>query len=145
MAAVRILSTLSTIMVMLGSCAPPNIKTRQVANSLMPGNSAYIESHRADGHNYGCSFIEFDGKGSFLGVDQFENSLKVLDTRKARSDVLLVIYCHGWMNNAQSGDVLHFVSFLRRLADSSSIRSQNLRVEGVYLEVLQLWRRDLIG
>jgi hypothetical protein len=47
--------------------------------------------------------------------------------------VLLVIYCHGWMNNAQSGDVLHFVSFLRRLADSSSIRSQNLRVEGVYL------------
>jgi hypothetical protein len=37
------------------------------------------------------------------------------------------------MNNAQSGDVLHFVSFLRRLADSSSIRSQNLRVEGVYL------------
>jgi hypothetical protein len=88
-----------------------SIKTRQVANSLMPGNSAYIESHRADGHNYGCSFIEFDGKGSFLGVDQFENSLKVLDTRKARSDVLLVIYCHGWMNNAQSGDVLHFVSF----------------------------------
>jgi hypothetical protein len=33
---------------------------------------------------------------------------------------------------AQSGDVLHFVSFLRQVADSSSIRSQNLRVEGVY-------------
>jgi len=82
MAAVRILSTLATIMVMLGSCAPRNIKTRQVANSLTPGNSAYIESHRADGHNYGCSFIEFNGKGSFLGVDQFENSLKVLDTQK---------------------------------------------------------------
>jgi hypothetical protein len=29
------------------------------------------------------------------------------------------------MHNAQSGDVLHFVSFLRRLADSSSIRSHN--------------------
>jgi hypothetical protein len=38
----------------------------------MPGNSAYLESHRANGHNYGCSFIEFDGKGSFLGHDQFE-------------------------------------------------------------------------
>src|SRR3984893_13521028 len=133
MAVVHILSALATIKVMLGSCAPWNIKTRQVSKSLTPGNSAYIESHRADGHNYGCSFIEFDGKGSFLGDDQFENALQVLDSRKARSDVLLVIYCHGWMNNAQSGDVLHFVSFLRRLADSSSIRSQNLRVEGVYL------------
>jgi len=120
---------------MLGSFAPWNIKTRQVSsgNSVAPGDSAYIESHRADGHNYGCSFIEFDGKGGFLGCDQFENALKVLDTRKAQSDVLLVIYCHGWMNNAQSEDVLHFVSFLRRLAESSSIRSQNLRVEGVYL------------
>lgn len=71
-------------MVMLGGCAPWNIRTRQVSRekSLTPGNSAYIESHRADGHNYGCSFIEFNGKGSFLGVDQFENSLKVLDTQK---------------------------------------------------------------
>ena len=111
MAAVRILSTLATIMVMLGSCVPWNIKTRQVSKSSTLGNSAYIESHRADGHNYGCSFIEFDGKGSFLGDDQFENSLKVLDTRKARSNVLLVIYCHGWMNNAQSGDVLHLLVF----------------------------------
>jgi hypothetical protein len=112
---------------MLGSYALWNVKTRYVSGekSLTPSNSAYIESHRADGHNYGCSFIEFDGKGSFLGYDQFENSLKVLDTQKARSDVLLVIYCHGWMNNAQSEDVLHFVSVVRRLADSSSIRSQN--------------------
>jgi len=85
----------------------------------MPGDSAYIESHRDDGHNYGCSFIEFDGKGGFLGYDQFENALKVLDTRKAQSDVLLVIYCHGWMNNAQSGDVLH-----------ASTRAANTRYAG---------------
>jgi hypothetical protein len=104
MTAVRILSALP-IIVMLGSCSPWNTKTRQASgeNSLPVGDSAYIESQRSDGHNYGCSFIEFDGKGSFLGEDQFENALKVLDARKARSDVLLVIYCHGWMNNAQSG------------------------------------------
>src|SRR5258708_19668050 len=135
MAAVRILSALAIIMVMLDSCSPWNNKTRQVSgeNSLPAGDSAYIESHRGDGHNYGCSFIEFDGKGSFLGEDQFENASKVLDARKARSDVLLIIYCHGWMNNAQSGDLLHFVSFLRRLPDSRSISSQHFLIEVVSL------------
>src|SRR5260370_35552164 len=135
MAVVRLLSTLPLIMVMFGSCPPWNTKTRQVSREqpFPAGDSAYIESHRAGGNNYGCSFIEFDGKGSFLGEGQFENALEVLDARKARSDVLLVICCHGWMNNAQSGDVLHFVIFPRRLTDSSSIPLQNLRVEGVYL------------
>src|SRR5260370_35825150 len=103
---------------MLGSSAPWNIKSRLVSagNSLAPGDSAYIESHRADGHNYGCSFIEFDGKGGFLGIDQFENALKVLETRKAQSDVLLVIYCHGGMKHARSTHVLHVVICPRRLA-----------------------------
>jgi hypothetical protein len=116
-------------------CAPWNAQTRMVPRSepVRPGASAYIESHRPDGHNYGCSFIEFDGKGGFLGFDQFSHALAVLSQRKEQSNVLLVIYCHGWNNNAQSGDVLRFVSFLRRLSDSSSIQSETLRVEGVYL------------
>src|SRR5258708_19419094 len=113
MAAVRVLSTLPLIMVMFGSCSPWNNKTRQVSREqpLPAGDSAYIESHRAGGNNYGCSFIEFYGKGSFLGEDQFENALEGLDARKARSAVLLVIYFNGWVNNAQSLAVLPFCSF----------------------------------
>ena len=120
---------------LLGNCAPWNVSTRKVstAESIAPADSAYIESHRPNSANYGCSFIEFDGKGGFLDFGQFDHAVKVLDDRKKQSNVLLVIYCHGWNNNAQSGDVLHFVSFLRRLSDSNSIRSKEMRVEGVYL------------
>ncbi len=109
--------------------------TREVSGSgpAILGSRLYIESHRPNGPNYGCSFIEFDGKGGFLNYEQFEKALQILEARKAPSNILLVIYCHGWNNNAQSGDVLHFVSFLRQLSDSSLIRAQNLRVEGVYL------------
>jgi hypothetical protein len=132
---IPILSAQAALLLMLGSCAPWNLPTRKVpaGGSATAGDSAYIESHRPVGPNYGCSFIEFDGKGGFLDYRQFDNALRVLQTRKAQSNVLLVIYCHGWNNNAQSGDVLHFVSFLRRLSDSSLIRAQKLRVEGVYL------------
>ena len=128
-------STPVAILLLLANCAPWNVPTRKLSTvgTNSPGDSAYIESQRPTGANYGCSFIEFDGKGGFLSFGQFDKALNVLNARKAQSDVLLVIYCHGWNNNAQSGDVLHFVSFLRRLSDSTSIRSKNLRVEGVYL------------
>jgi hypothetical protein len=119
----------------LTSCAPWNAETRKVGTSGLQNvaDSAYIESHRKIGPNYGCSFIEFDGKGGFLDYGQYQHALAKLDELKARSDVLLVIYCHGWNNNPQSGDVIRFVGFLRRLADSGSIRAKHLRVEGVYL------------
>src|SRR5258708_21219460 len=104
MAAVRVLSTLPLIMVMFGSCSPWNNKTRQVSREqpLPAGDSAYIESHRAGGNKYGFSFIEFYGKGSFLGEDQFQKAFKVLHARKAGSDANLFNYCHWRMNNTPS-------------------------------------------
>ena len=128
-------SKYAALLVMFSGCAPWNAVTRNTwhKGSVTPGNTAYIQSHRSDGRNYGCSFIEFDGRGGLLDFDQLTNAGKVLDGRKKDSNVLLVIYCHGWNNNAQSEDVLRFVSFLRRLSDSSSVRTANLRVEGVYL------------
>lgn len=122
-------------MVLLNGCAPWNAQTRAVPSQqpTAPGDSAYIESHRSDGRNYGCSFIEFDGRGGFIRYNQLLNALKVLDERKQRSSVLLVIYCHGWNNNSESGDVLRFMGFLQRLSDSDAIRAEGLRVEGAYL------------
>jgi len=118
-------------------CAPWNAQTRVVpplpsATDVAPGESAYIESNGNEGPKYGCSFIEFDGKGGFLDYNQLRNAKLVLKKRAITSNVLLVIYCHGWNNNAQSDDVIQFMSFLRRL----SITKRNLRVEGVYLS----WR-----
>lgn len=122
---------------MLFGCAPWNAQTRKVpypdAPAFSPGDSAYIESKRKEGTNYGCSFIEFDGRGGFLNFPQYSHAKAMLQKLKAKSNVLLVIYCHGWNNNAQSADVIRFLSFLRHLNDSGAIRSKGLRVEGVYL------------
>src|SRR5579864_2361181 len=112
---------------------PMRVVEERTGNQVPPGDSAYLESHRAAGPNYGCSFIEFDGKGGFLSFNQFSTAERRLKERKAKSSVLLVIYCHGWNNNSQSADVLRFMSFLRRLSDSAYIQNKNLRVEGVYL------------
>jgi hypothetical protein len=78
----------------LTSCAPWNAETRKVGTSGVPNvaDSAYIESHRKTGPNYGCSFIEFDGKGGFLDYGQYQHALAKLDELKARSDVVLVSY-----------------------------------------------------
>lgn len=124
-------------LVFICGCAPWNKATRQVAESsderIRLGDSAYLQSHRAVRPNYGCSFIEFDGKGGFLSFEQYSAAERRLKRLKSQSSVLLVIYCHGWNNNSQSADVVRFMSFLRRLADSAYIQSENLRVEGVYL------------
>jgi hypothetical protein len=44
-----------------------------------------------------------------------------------------VLYCHGWKNNSQSGDVAEFNAFLSKLATSEEIQHRGLRVHGVYL------------
>jgi hypothetical protein len=132
---IRVVYGQIALILIVGACAPWNQITRETSSRGVdtPGNTAYIESQRVGGRNYGCSFIEFDGRGGMLDFNQLTDAKKVLDERKRASDVLLVIYCHGWNNNAQSGDVLRFVSFLRRLSDSTSIQAAGIRVEGVYL------------
>jgi hypothetical protein len=59
------------------------LATFEGEKSLMPGNSANLESHRADGHNYGCSFIEFVAKAVYLVMTGSRNSLKVLGQPKS--------------------------------------------------------------
>lgn len=137
-----VLLTAAVSLILIG-CAGWNDRTRRIDGpgaSVPPGESAYVESNGLSGRNlgrkYGCSFIEFDGKGGFLDVTQLKHAKEILTERATASNVLLVLYCHGWNNNAQSDDVIQFVDFLRRLSDSPDISGQNLHVEGVYLS----WR-----
>src|SRR5438270_4811932 len=83
-------------------CAPWNTATRATARHgdrpIPPAEDAYIESRHSVGQNYGCSFIEFDGNGGFLSFDHYAQAQKRLKQLKAKSDLLLIIYCHGWNN-----------------------------------------------
>lgn len=126
---------LSFATLLFAGCAHWNTVTRlPKEKARSPGESALVTSHRPSKYrNYGCSFIEFDGRGGFLEYGQFVGARAELARLKAQSNVLLVLYCHGWQNNAQSADVGRFTSFLRQLADSPAIRHKGMRVHGVYL------------
>lgn len=89
-----------------------------------------------------CSFVEFDGRGDFLEFDQYQNAYqkvhelavkKTAGGEETKQPLLMIIYCHGWKNSAQSGDVLKFNEFLIRLAGSDQMRHRKARVHGVYL------------
>jgi hypothetical protein len=96
--------------------------------------SYYIEAGPdAAGVAFSCSFVEFDGMGDYLLFEQHQHAWQQVRSLAEERPVLLVIYCHGWKNNSQSGDVLRFNAFLRQLASTPSVREQSLRVHGVYL------------
>ncbi|MBV8969216.1 MAG: hypothetical protein JO331_09170, partial [Verrucomicrobia bacterium] len=80
-----------------------------------------------------CSFVEFDERGDFMDFAQHLACGEKLKNLAEVQDVLLVLYCHGWKNNSQSGDVVSFNTFLTKLALSREIRELGLRVHGVYL------------
>lgn len=101
--------------------------------------TTYLIESKTD-PQYSCSFIEFDGLGDYLLFEQHQQ-WKYLAKLCEDQFVFLVLYCHGWKNNAQSGDVLRFNSFLSRLSKSNEIRSKGLRVHGVYLS----WRGNVVA
>jgi hypothetical protein len=84
--------------------------------------------------------VEFDGRGDHIDRDQHHDAYsKVLELAE-KQPLLLVIYCHGWKNNSQSGDVVEFNTFLSDLASTQGHGSEpgerQYRVHGVYLS----WR-----
>lgn len=98
--------------------------------------SWFIEGRTPAGAAVSCSFVEFDERGDFLDFAQHTDCQARIRELVDAGPVLLVLYCHGWKNNSQSGDVAHFNDFLSRLADSDDMRQRHLRVHGVYLS----WR-----
>ena len=86
------------------------------AQGSSKGKSWYIEGKAAAGVPISCSFVEFDERGDFLDFRQHLDCEARLKDLVQRGKILLLIYCHGWKNNSQSGDVVAFNSFLSRLA-----------------------------
>jgi hypothetical protein len=97
--------------------------------------SWFIEGKTTNGAPVSCSFVEFDERGDFLEFTQHTDCQARLKSLAASTShrVMLVIYCHGWKNSSQSGDVADFNAFLVKLAESEDIQRRKLRVHGVYL------------
>ncbi|HZQ47793.1 MAG TPA: hypothetical protein VFC07_12315, partial [Verrucomicrobiae bacterium] len=111
------------------------------AGQLVPKSlSWYIEGKAKNGAPISCSFVEFDERGDFLDFRQHLSCEATIKNLVQSTNVLVVVYCHGWKNNSQSGDVTEFNSFLAKLAASPEISSGGLRVHGVYLA----WRGNSV-
>ena len=97
------------------------------------GNSASAPSNSirgpADGR-YKFAFIEFGDQGSELDPSQRAAALDVI--RRAPRPFLLV-YIHGWQNNANSGDVCRFEHFIDTLSTYPEAVGRKVNVIGVYV------------
>ena len=97
------------------------------------GNSASAPSNSirgpADGR-YKLAFIEFGDQGSELDPSQRAAALDVI--RRAPRP-LLIVYIHGWQNNANSGDVCRFEHFIDTLSTYPEAVGRKVNVIGGYI------------
>src|SRR5207249_4236307 len=100
---------------------------------LPKAQSWFIAGKVTNGAQVSCSFVEFDERGDFLDFRQHTDCEARLRSLVESNRLLVLIYCHGWKNSSQSGDVAHFNSFLAKLAESEEIQRLGLRVHGIYL------------
>jgi pimeloyl-ACP methyl ester carboxylesterase len=115
-----LLATFATIVIW--SCAPisPSYVTTAGADNI-----------RHDGNDYKLAVIEFGELGSY--ADPFRHELQNTVQLLEKADrPLLVVYIHGWLNNATSDDVGSFQGFLSRLAQSKQVQTHHYNVFGVY-------------
>jgi len=101
---------------------------------------------------YKLAAIEFGELGSY--ADPYKGELNnTIQLLRNTERPLLVVYIHGWLNNATSGDVGKFKGFLSRLSQSKQVILRHYNVFGVYfawpgktleipyLEDLTFWNR----
>ena len=95
--------------------------------------SWYIDGIAAAGVPISCSFVEFDERGDYIDFNQHLDCEEKLKALTKMGKLIVVIYCHGWKNSSQSGDVPAFNCFLSKFATSQAIETGGLRVHGIYL------------
>jgi hypothetical protein len=104
--------------------------------SCAPISPSYVTSTGAanilhDDRDYKLAAIEFGELGSY--ADPFRHELQNTIQLLQKADrPLLVVYIHGWLNNATSGDVGSFKGFLSRLSQSKQVQIHHYTVFGVY-------------
>jgi len=85
-------------------------------------------------HNYDLSFIEFDEQGDYWDRRQLGWTIDAIKREARAKDLVLLIYVHGWQNDAGTlpgHDVDKFEGLLNRLASTES--TPNRRFFGVYI------------
>ena len=108
-----------------------------------PHHLSSAETHTTEkGNTFTINFVEFNDKGELWNPGELTDALEqVKNARGAdnKQGVLLVVYIHGWQNNADETpgscqDVCRFRdTLLKDLADSESQGGRPLKVVGIYL------------
>jgi len=81
---------------------------------------------------YKIAVVEFGENGMAQDTSQLEAARSLIVDTKAE-DPLVIVYVHGWQNNADSADVCKFEHFIDVLSKNEEISSNHLKVIGVYL------------
>jgi hypothetical protein len=143
----RLCATLA-LAILFASCAAYGPFRANTASN--PNNSV---RGPADGR-YKLAFVEFNDQGSELDPSQRAAALDLI--HKAPRP-LLILYIHGWQNNANSGDVCRFEHFLDELSHFPEATGRNINIIGVYigwrgvdltvpvLKFLTFWSRKSTG
>lgn len=85
------------------------------------------------GKLYKLAFVEFGEQGSFQDTTQLDQARLLLSEKNTPGKVLLVMYLHGWHNDAKSKDVQRFEDFLEGIARFQLVQNTGFKVVGVYL------------
>jgi hypothetical protein len=109
----------------------------------------FIEEHhgRMDevDYSYALSFVEFDDQGSFWDERQLDSLLKYIEDVN-KDGVFMMVYVHGWMNNADpfNMNVACYREVLKAVAANRSRRNDFRPVIGIYLGWAgQLYKSEL--
>jgi pimeloyl-ACP methyl ester carboxylesterase len=106
-----------------------------VAASLLCGCGYHAPAYYGGGRSvfpmdgYKLAFLEFGEFGSYKDPSELANAR---DLVRNTENPFLVIYIHGWHNDATSDDRNKFANFLSRLARTNQIQNNQLKVVGVY-------------
>jgi hypothetical protein len=96
------------------------------------GDAAVEPRSAAEGRQYDLAYVEFDEQGDFWDRDQLGRAVDVI---QHTSKPLLVVYVHGWQNNASpnTNDVPQFHDLLAKLAGTPGVNKAGYQVVGVYI------------
>ncbi|HEY2797778.1 MAG TPA: hypothetical protein VGK26_07820 [Thermoanaerobaculia bacterium] len=126
-----------------GAVDEARIRADELENSALraPLATSGVEIH----DDYRLHFLEFDDQGQLYATAQFQRLVDSLERDAAspeKARIVLVLYVHGWKNNASlcNGNVCCFRTFVSRIAGDLKLvggRSQGFlgatRVVGIYV------------
>lgn len=127
---------LALLAVLAGSLTTGCVGHR-VYNALPDEYLTTLEVPDSDHPPVDLAFIEFDEQGTFWNIAQLEDTLELIRRRNAEAErgVAVVVYVHGWQNNAdpERGDAVRFREYLKQLALAQTGPPRMDMLVGVYI------------